>query len=146
MAGLGDRLGPILWQLPPSLQRDDERLEAFVSALPDNARHTIEFRHPSWWHPDIYALLQKHRVAVCLVDMPDFRSPALATTDFVYIRFHGATALYGGSYEMAALTEWASALRGVAGAARSIYAYFNNDSDAHAVHNAIEFRRLIAAP
>ena len=146
MSGLGDGLGPILWQLPPSLQRDDKRLEAFISALPDNVRHTIEFRHQSWWHPGIYALLEQHRVAVCLVDVPGFRSPALATTDFVYIRFHGATALYGGSYATAELAEWASALRGTAGPARSIFAYFNNDSDAHAVANAMEFRRLLASP
>ena len=145
-SGLGPHFGPVLWQLPPSLQRDDARLETFVLSLPGSARHVIEFRHHSWWHPDVYSLLARHRVAVCLVDMPDFRSPALATADFIYVRFHGATELYGGSYETSALIDWAAALRDAAGTSRSVYAYFNNDSDANAVRNALEFRRLLASP
>ncbi len=142
---LRNRLGPVLWQLPPSLQRDDRRLEGFLSMLPSDIQHVIEFRHLSWWHADVYELLQARGVAICCIDMPGFRSPAVCTASCVYVRFHGPEHLYNGSYDAAALHEWATRLVGVLPVGGRVYAYFNNDADAHAVENAFTFVQMLGA-
>jgi uncharacterized protein YecE (DUF72 family) len=141
---LGKKLGPVLWQLPPALVRNDERLKAFLDILPKDVRHTIEFRHESWWHKDVYALLKAHDVALCLIDWPGFRSPVVATTDFVYLRFHGSGTLYGGLYGDDSLDWWVQSARKIATKPRTVYAYFNNDANACAVRNALTFRGLTA--
>jgi uncharacterized protein YecE (DUF72 family) len=146
IAELDDTRGPVLWQLPPTLSRDDAVLSRFLHVLPSGFRHAIEFRHPSWWHTDVYAALAANRIAICLVDMPGFMSPLVATSDFVYARFHGADSLYVGKYSDDALRVWAERLRGVAGNQAAIYAYFNNDARGYAVENALTFRRLLARP
>jgi len=143
---LGTKLGPVLWQLPPGLARDDERLKRFLEVLPRSARHAVEFRHQSWWHEDVYALLREHAIALCLIDWPGFRSPVVATTDFIYLRFHGSGTLYGGLYGDDSLAWWAEAATTIATNPRTVYAYFNNDANACAVRNALTFRGLTARP
>jgi uncharacterized protein YecE (DUF72 family) len=143
---LGSKLGPVLWQLPPRMSRDDRRLETFLRLLPRTPRTVIEFRHVSWRNDDVYSMLRSYGVAACLVDTPDFRSPAIATTDFIYVRFHGVDRLYSGSYEDEQLERWAVNIRELSQGKRPVYAYFNNDVNAYAVDNALTLRRLLVAP
>ena len=143
---LGSKLGPVLWQLPPRMSRDDTCLEAFLRLLPPSPRNVIEFRHISWRNESIYSMLRAYGVAACLVDTPDFRSPAIATTDFIYVRFHGTGSLYSGNYEREQLERWAVDIRDLSQGVRPVYAYFNNDVNAYAVDNALTLRRLLVAP
>lgn len=129
---LGAKLGPLLWQLPPFLERDLGLLEAFISALPsDGLRHAIEFRHDTWLDDDVFALLQRHGVAVVHVSGDMLATDFTPTADFVYARFHGTTR-YHGSYAAPQLEPWAAFLRQQLDAGRDAYAYFNNDAEGHA--------------
>ncbi len=145
MRGLGDKLGPVLWQLPPGFQRDECRLSAFLNVLPAATEHVIEFRHQSWWHPDVLDLLRAHATAICLVDMPGFRSPLIATTRFAYIRFHGPEHLYSSCYDSTSLAHWADGLKDLMWQGHDVYVYFNNDTNAYAVKNALTLRQFLAS-
>jgi uncharacterized protein YecE (DUF72 family) len=125
--GLGEKLGPILFQLPPSLKMDRERLAAFLSRLPKKQRFTFEFRHPSWYEPRILDLLRDHDAALCLSDHAAAPSPWEATASFVYIRGHGTDGRYAGNYSDDTLTEWASDTARWRREGRDVYAYFDND-------------------
>jgi uncharacterized protein YecE (DUF72 family) len=141
---LGDRLGPMLYQLPPHWHRNVDRLAAFVTQLPPDHQHAIEFRDPSWYHPTVYQILQDARVALCLHDMAGSASPTEPIGPFVYIRFHGSGARYGGGYSPQRLTTWAERLARWAHAGLPAYAYFNNDAEGHAVDDAQRLRDLLA--
>ncbi|HEY8491842.1 MAG TPA: DUF72 domain-containing protein [Dehalococcoidia bacterium] len=140
---LGPHLGPVLYQLPPGLQRDDARLAAFLEILPADVQHAFEFRHPSWFDEGVYALLRRFGAAFCMVDRGTFETPALATARFAYARFHGPQGWYGGDYDEGELREWAGRLRGLAAEVEAVYAYFNNDVNAFAVKNALRLRELL---
>jgi uncharacterized protein YecE (DUF72 family) len=85
---LGSRLGPILFQLPPNLKRDDDRLRAFVDTLPSDRRYTIEFRHESWFDDAVFGVLRGRDIALCVVEQPEFASPVVATASWGYVRLH----------------------------------------------------------
>jgi uncharacterized protein YecE (DUF72 family) len=157
-ASLGSRLGPILYQLPPSLALDVDRLTAFLDALPDALpararsrtprqpiRHVIEFRHASWYVDEVFRLLDARGVAICLHDKPGSAFDDVAVGPFVYVRFHGPTGRYGGCYTDEALSAWAAKLTGAHRRDRDVFAYFNNDIDGFAVQNAQTLRRLTGA-
>lgn len=133
---LGEKLGPLLYQLPPSMHRNDGVLEAFISTLPKGMRHVIEFRHPSWLEEGVFKILHKNNIGLCVFDMPDFTCPVAATADFVYVRFHGSTGLYSSCYSDEELTEWAKRVAGLGANLKAMYIYFNNDAEAYAVSNA----------
>jgi uncharacterized protein YecE (DUF72 family) len=135
--------GPVLYQLPPHWPVNIARLETFLEALPPKRRHAIEFRERSWYCDEVLALLERHRVALCLHDMAGSASGRLAIGPFVYVRFHGAQK-YAGRYGDAALDEWAEWLAGRAREGRPIYAYFNNDTGGHAPRDAVRLRDRIA--
>jgi uncharacterized protein YecE (DUF72 family) len=119
------KLGPVLWQLPATFRRDDERLAAALERLPPG-RHCFEFRHESWFCEDVYALLREHGFALVIGDHPSrpFQAHEL-TTDWTFVRFHGSHG-EGGDYTDAELEAWRRRLaqwpRRV-----DVYAYFNND-------------------
>lgn len=139
---LGEHMGPVLWQLPPSLHRDTALLRDFLALLPDDLHHSLEFRHGGWFAGDTYDLLsEKGCCALCLYHMAQFETPILATAPFVYIRFHGPEPHYGGSYPDEALETWAGRIRTFLDDGRDVWAYFNNDTSAYATRDA---RRLIA--
>ena len=102
---LGARRGPILFQLPPNLRKDIGLLDAFLAALPDGLRATIEFRHPSWLADDAYAVLQRHDAALCVADAEELSTPFEATAGWGYLRLRRA------GYDRAALRRWAKRLR-----------------------------------
>ncbi len=133
-------LGPVLYQLPPSLHKDLGRLEAFVGLLPRKPRAIFEFRHQSWYEDNTFELLDKLGVGFCVHDMPGNESPRIVTGDIVYVRFHGTSGRYAGDYPESQLRDWAMWLKSQAQNARAIYAYFNNDAHGHAVKNAKQLR------
>ena len=139
---LARALGPVLYQLPPRWPLNLERLAAFLAALPRARRHAIEFREPSWYANDVYALLERRNVALCLHDMAGSASERIAVGPFVYVRFHG-TQKYSGSYTDAALDAWADWLAARAAEGRAIYAYFNNDTGGHAPRDAVRLRAAL---
>ena len=140
---LGDKLGPILYQLPPNMHRDDERLEAFLAILPRGLKHVIEFRHESWLGEEVFNILRRHNTGLCVFDMPSLQCPLVATTDFAYIRFHGSEGLYSSCYSGEELADWAKRLTNLAATLKEIYIYFNNDIGGYAVDNAGTIRRYL---
>jgi uncharacterized protein YecE (DUF72 family) len=140
------RLGPVLWQLPPNFHRDDERLGAWLAALPAG-RHTIEFRHPSWFAAPVMERLRERGVALTLGDHPErpFQTHE-ATADWRFIRFHYGARGRNGNYSASELQTWA---RRIAQWSRreEVFAYFNNDWRGFAPANARSLaRRLHARP
>lgn len=135
----------VLWQLPPRLERDLGRLEAFLEQLPDSVRHAVEFRHPSWWDARTDALLSRHGTAFVAVSHPRLPDAIRPTADILYLRFHGLGArLYDYDYSEAELGSWRDRLQAVL-AGRSLYAFFNNDYQAHATRNASTLREMLQA-
>ncbi|HET6868380.1 MAG TPA: DUF72 domain-containing protein [Solirubrobacteraceae bacterium] len=129
------RLGPVLWQLPENFHRDDARLEGWLELLPDG-RHTIEFRHESWFHPEVLSILRAHEVALTIGDHPTrpFQSHE-ATADWRFVRFHYGARGRAGNYSASEIETWA---RRIAQWRRreSVYAYYNNDWNSFAPANA----------
>jgi uncharacterized protein YecE (DUF72 family) len=137
---LKEKLGPLLYQLPPGLHRDDDRLAAFLSGLPPTRRHVVEFRHESWLVEEVFDILRQNHAGLCIFDMPGLASPRLATADFAYIRFHGSDSLYSSCYSDAALADWAGAIAGLGKNLEAAYIYFNNDVAGYALQNAATIR------
>ncbi len=142
---LGDRRAVLLVQLHPAHERDDARLDWFLGLLPDWMRVTVEFRHPSWHDEQVYALLERHRAAYCVMSGARLPCVLRATAPFVYVRMHGPDAdhLYAGSYPSADLRWWADRVREWSDGGRDVFVYFNNDGYGHAVRNAEELRRYV---
>jgi uncharacterized protein YecE (DUF72 family) len=146
MAGLGETMGPALFQLHPQMKADRERLAGFLQRLPEGRRVAVEFRHPSWYDQAIYDLLAAHDVAFCVSDHHDAPAPWVATASFVYVRGHGPGGGYSGSYGDAGLKTWAKHIRAWAGEGRDVYAYFDNDIGAAAPKDAERLTRLCSGP
>lgn len=139
------KLGPLIWQLPESFPRDDERLAAAlerVASLPPG-RHAFELRHPSWFVPEVERLLRAHDAALVIGDTPErpFQTHAL-TADWTLVRFHRGARGRRGNYSEAELRAWAARIRAWARRV-DVYAYFNNDWEAFAPRNALRLRALL---
>jgi uncharacterized protein YecE (DUF72 family) len=136
------KLGPILWQLPENFHRDDERLRDALTALPEG-RNAFEFRHESWFAPEVYGLLREHGVALVIGDDPErpFQSHEL-TADWTFIRFHRGRRGHHGNYSQSEVDSWA---RRLAQWRRQteIYAYFNNDWEGYALRNAMRLKKAL---
>jgi len=140
---LKDKLGPLLYQLPPNMHRNDDRLESFLSLLPQKLKHVLEFRHESWLDEGGFEILRHYNVGLCVFDMPGLSCPLVATANFTYVRFHGSTGLYSSCYSDDELADWARRLAGLAPEVREVYIYFNNDAEAFAVKNARTLRDYV---
>lgn len=137
LAALGDKAGPVLFQLPPRFGIDLPRLEDFLALLPKARRHAFEFRDPTWHDDAVYALLAAHNAAFCPFEMGPSRSPRVATADFVYVRLHGRRRRYRGAYSAAALRDWTGWLGDRMAEGRDAYLYFDNtDEKDFALKNA----------
>lgn len=141
---LQEKLGPIVFQLPPNWEVDAERLENFLRELPRGHRYAFELRNPTWHSPEIYRILKRHRAAFCIFEIAGFRSGFEITADFTYVRLHGPEGAYQGSYSAQVLAEWAARIRGWQRDLRAIYIYFDNDQAGFAPRNALELARLVA--
>jgi len=139
---LQDKLGPLLYQLPPNMKRNDGVLGDFLSSLPQKYQHVFEFRHESWIDDSVFHMLQQHNVGLCVFDMPGFTCPLVATTDFVYIRFHGSQSLYSSCYSNEELSRWAEKIDHLDKNIKTVYVYFNNDAGAFAVRNALTLAKF----
>lgn len=137
---LGRHLGPILVQLPPRFRADPGRLDSFLAAAPRRRRWAVGFRDPSWLQEEVFAVLRRHRAALCLHDLIE-RHPRMATTDFVYLRFHGGS--LGGGYSHQALVAGARRIGRSLDEGLDVFAYFNNDLDAHAIADASRLLRYV---
>jgi uncharacterized protein YecE (DUF72 family) len=133
------KLGPVLWQLPPTFRRDDERLAEALAQLP-KGRHAFEFRHESWFADEVYELLRAHGAALVIADSPryPFQTHEL-TADFTFIRFHHGKRGRGGNYSERELEEWAQRLEAWRRRV-DVYAYFNNDWQGYAPRNALSLK------
>ncbi len=143
---LKTRLGPILYQLPPSLHKDLDLLLSFIKLLHQKRIAVFEFRHKSWYEDDTFELMNKFRVGFCIHDMPGKESPRMVTGEVIYVRFHGTTGRYAGNYSKSVLQGWAKWLKDETQKARAIYAYFNNDIGGRAIKNAKQLRKLMNVP
>ncbi len=143
-AGLGDRLGPILLQLPPTLRPEPERLARCLRAFPAGVRVAVEPRHPDWWTDGTRDLLAEHGAALCWADrLGRPLTPLWRTTSWGYLRLHEGAARPWPSYGDRALRAW---IRRIGeGWGDGGYVYFNNDSGGAAVRDALRFRDLAGA-
>jgi uncharacterized protein YecE (DUF72 family) len=171
LLALGPKLGPVLWQLPPNLGWDPERIEGFLRLLPRSTgeaaalaaahtdrvpdpcvvtdedrpiRHALEPRHPSFATPDLVALLRAHDVALVVSDGAGIPCFDEVTTDLVYVRLHGHDELYRSAYDAAALRAWAAKAVAWAADDREVLVYFDNDAEGHAPHDALALRDAVA--
>jgi uncharacterized protein YecE (DUF72 family) len=136
------KLGPVLWQLPPTFRRDDDRLGAALALLPPG-RHAFEFRHPSWFDPAVMKLLSGHNVALVIADRPEihaFQTHDL-TTNWTFVRFHAGARGRRGNYSETELREWAARIRSLP--VTEGFVYFNNDWEGFAPRNARRLRWLL---
>ena len=136
------KLGPVLWQLPPTFKRNDERLAATLTLLPPG-RHCFEFREPSWFVPEVYELLSAHVAALVIGD--DARRPVGAherTTAWTFVRFHYGARGRRGNYSESELDEWAARIEKWR-AAGDVFVYFNNDWEGFAVQNGLWLKRRL---
>jgi uncharacterized protein YecE (DUF72 family) len=141
---VGDRLGPILFQTPPTLRRDDDTLAAFVAALPADVRCALEVRHASWYAPEVYELLALRGVALVHDDGEGHAPSPLetlgATAPFVYLRLRSEV-----PYEDADVSRWAAVIRAQLDAGKDVYAYLRHDEDGQMGLAAVKLRDTLAA-
>jgi len=142
-ARLGPTLGPILYQLPPSLHKDLGRLDAFLARLPAELEHVVEFRHSSWYSEDVLALLDRYGAGFVAHDLAGLVSPRWASGRTAYVRFHGTGGKYWGRYSDEQMLDWADWLLGQRAAGRSAWAYFNNDIHGHALDDARTLKSMV---
>jgi len=138
---LGEKIGCLLYQLPPSLTRDLSLLESFLKSLPPGFKHVIEFRHPSWYSPEVYHLMSTYKAIFCVVSSTRVPSDVVITSEVGYFRFHGITGGYRYRYSDNELKRWVEAIsRSVV---QECFIYFNNDYQANAVFNALTLNKLL---
>jgi uncharacterized protein YecE (DUF72 family) len=141
---LEEKLGPILFQLPPRWKVNIERLRDFLESLPREHKYVFEFREANWMVPEVFELLRRHNVAHCIHDFADMKVPRELTARFAYIRFHGPTsAKYAGWYSTRELRAWAERIESWRGRVSEVYVYFNNDPEGAAVKNALELKEML---
>lgn len=145
-AGLDGKLGPILLQLPPTLQVDAARLAACLSCFPRATRVAVEPRHESWWTDEVRAILTAHNAALCWADRRGRPlNPLWRTADWAYLRFHEGAAFPWPSYGDTSLRSWLRRIHQEWDSGADVYAYFNNDQRGAAVRDALRFRAFADA-
>ncbi|MDI6853118.1 MAG: DUF72 domain-containing protein [Deltaproteobacteria bacterium] len=144
MTDLGEKLGPILFQLPPHWSFNAERLRSFLAALPQNFRFALEFRDPRWINDETFQVLADRGAAFCIFEIAGYLSPKEVTADFVYIRLHGPDGAYAGSYDRETLAKWARDIRAWTDRGKDVFCYFDNDQAGYAAQNALELQEMLA--
>jgi uncharacterized protein YecE (DUF72 family) len=139
---LEEKLGPVLFQLPPGWPIDLSRLETFLRLLPPGRRYAFEFRNETWSAKAVYDLLTSANAAFCIFELNGKTAPKKVTADFVYIRLHGPDGAYAGSYDDHALSGWSSDFDRWLAEGRDVYCYFDNDQLGYAAWNAIRLLEI----
>ncbi|HYE22522.1 MAG TPA: DUF72 domain-containing protein [Verrucomicrobiae bacterium] len=144
---LGNKLGAILIQCPPSLKADHQKVEGFLKVLKNISKKlkkrfkfAIEFRHKTWFVPETYELFKKYDVAFVITNSPEWPSKIIRTAGHVYMRFHGRTKLFASNYTNKELGEWHKKLQNLK--PKELFVYFNNDANAFAADNALYLSEL----
>ncbi|MDH5466436.1 MAG: DUF72 domain-containing protein [Candidatus Aminicenantes bacterium] len=140
---LQERLGCILFQLPPSLTKNMDLLQDFLSHLSPNHKNVIEFRHESWFSEEVYSLLRSHKVTFCVISSPELPDHIAETAEISYFRFHGRIGWYKYNYADEELKEWAEAIKKTK--SKECFIYFNNDYNAYAVANCKKLGEFLQA-
>ncbi len=138
---VGEKLGIVLWQLPPSLSLDLPLLESFLADLDPEIPQVVEFRHPSWFTQEVYALLERYHIGLCIVSSPALPVVVKATASFAYVRWHGDALLYATRYSRRQIEQWADLLSRLP--VKDVYGYFNNDAFAYAPENCLELKEAL---
>jgi len=138
---LRERLGCILFQLPPSIHFDLELLGGFLETLSPDYKNVIEFRHESWYQEAVYELLRSAKVSFCIVSSAKVPGTVIETTETAYVRFHGLTGEHRHNYSDEELKKWAASIKTIQ--AKECFIYFNNDYQAFAVANAKTMETLL---
>ncbi len=141
---LGNKLGPVLFQLPPKWRVNPERLRKLLEILPRDLRYAFEFRELSWMSADVISILREFNAAFCIYELAGYHSPLSITADFTYVRLHGPdSGKYQGSYSDQQLSQWARQIETWAKELKAIYIYFDNDQAGCAAANARRLREII---
>lgn len=143
LEALGDKAGPVLFQLAPRFTADVARLEAFLAMLPAGRPYVFEFRHPSWYRNEIFDVLAARDASLCLSDHHDAPAPWEVTARHVYVRPHGPGGRYEGSYDGEALAGLARRMRRWSREGRDVYCYFDNDTKSAAPLDALRLLALV---
>jgi uncharacterized protein YecE (DUF72 family) len=139
---LGSKLGPVLFQLPPTQRIDTARLRTFLALLTQNQRWVVEFRHPSWHTSETYQLLAEAGVALCIPVGGRVEPDHITTAAFTYVRMHRGQEPAGG-FTREQLKSWAAQVRALATSGKEVYIYFNNDWEGFALRDAVTFETLV---
>ena len=142
--GLAEKLGCVLFQLPPNLTYSQSNLENILLTLDGAFTNVIEFRHESWWNDQVFRTLKQSKVTFCSLSYPSLPDQVIRSVPVMYYRFHGVPDLYASSYsvkKMKAIAHDINTFRGVS----DVYAYFNNDINTEAVWNARALAKLVAS-
>lgn len=142
---LKEKLGPILFQLPPMWNVNAGRLEDFLSVLPGKFHYVFEFRNSTWYTDEVLDLLKKYNSAFCIYELGGHASPVNVTADFVYVRLHGPGNKYQGSYTRAQLKDWAYQCREWQRQGLHVFVYFDNDQQGYAAFNAQTLKDMLGS-
>ncbi len=141
---LGNKLGPIVFQLPARFHYNPDRLRSFLEALPTEYRFALELRNPSWYRDEVWEALSSHQVAFCVFDLAGRFSPKIVTSHFAYIRLHGPKAQkYSGHYSTKQLEELAELMSSWKSGGRDVYCYFDNTGQGEAVQDALKLSQIM---
>lgn len=140
---LGDKLGPIIFQLPPHWRLNIERLRGFLRTLPEGHRYAFEFRDESWFEKETEEALRDRGAAFCIYDFERRQSPHSVTADFVYVRLHGPDGAYQGKYDDQTLKRWAEDFSSWVKGGKEVFCYFDNDEKGYAPQNALKLKEFI---
>jgi uncharacterized protein YecE (DUF72 family) len=143
VGALNEKLGCFLFQFPPSFHYSSARLQRIVRQLDPRYRNVVEFRHRSWWRPDVYAALTAHHISFCAVSAPRLPEEIPPGQTRLYLRLSGRTRWYQHDYTAVELEAWIQRILQAKPA--EAWVYFNNDRNGYAVKNALVFRRLLRA-
>ena len=141
---LGNKIGSVLFQLPPNFQADADRLSAFLRMLSPKRRYSFEFRHVSWYSPRILRLLSENNISLCISDHHDAPAPWRRTADFVYVRGHGPGGQYKGHYSKDALAAWAKRIKSWKAQGCDVFVFFDNDQKSAAPIDALKLKQMLA--
>jgi uncharacterized protein YecE (DUF72 family) len=141
---LGNKIGSVLFQLPPNFQADADRLSAFLRMLSPKRRYSFEFRHVSWYSPRILRLLSENNISLCISDHHDAPAPWRRTADFVYVRGHGPGGRYKGHYSKDALPAWAKRIKSWKAQGCDVFVFFDNDQKSAAPIDALKLKQMLA--
>jgi uncharacterized protein YecE (DUF72 family) len=141
---LDDKLGPVLFQFPPSWKMNISRLQDFSSWMPEDIKTAFEFRHESWFTKKVYKFLESKNWALVFADTPNYPLVEKQTANFIYIRLHGHEKLYASCYTETQLKTWAKSIKKWEKQSQAIYVYFDNDAQGFAAQNAKRLKSLLA--